>query len=169
VYQQSLNFDKIVNENKDKIFNLLFRLTGDYHLSEDLFQETFLKVYNGLRGYKGESKISSWIYSIALNVFRDSIRRKRWRLLKINDTENYESYETVDENNPEKQFIENEEKETVIRKINKLKESLKIPLVLYYIEGLSIHQITEITGKTKDTIKVSLFRARKKLKKDWNI
>jgi RNA polymerase sigma-70 factor (ECF subfamily) len=168
VEQSSKTFDNLVKENKDMIFNLLFRLTGDYHLSEDLFQETFIKAFNGLGDFNQKSKPSTWIYSIALNVFRDNNRRKRWRLLDHSTLENKEKNEGEDPADPETQFIMVEEKRAIQKKINKLKETLRIPLVLYYLEGLSIYQIARITGKTPDSIKVSLHRARKKLKNDWD-
>ena len=148
------------------IFNLLFRLTGDYHTSEDLFQETFLKVYNGLEGFSQKSKPSTWIYTIALNVFKDSTRRKRWQLTKRNPSENEEKKEQKDPVDPETQFIMGEEKRAIQKKITRLKETLRIPLVLHYLEGLSINQIAKAIDKTPDSIKVSLHRARKKLKNE---
>ena len=166
--QISKTFDDLVKENKDMIFNLLFRLTGDYHLSEDLFQETFIKAFNSLGNFSQKSKPSTWIYSIALNVFRDNNRRKRWRLLDHGTLENREKNEGKDSVDPETQFIMVEEKRAIQRKIKKLKENLRIPLLLYYLEGFSIDQIAQITEKTPESIKVSLHRARKKLKNEWN-
>ena len=165
--QSGKSFDDLVKENKDMIFNLLFRLTGDYHLSEDLFQETFIKAYNGFGTFSQKSKPSTWIYSIALNVFRDNRRRKRWRLLDHSTIEKSEKNEGNKAFDPETQLIIEEERRAIQKKINRLKETLRIPLVLHYIEGLSIQQIAQITAKTPDSVKVSLHRARKKLKNDW--
>ena len=167
VGQSSKSFDDLVKENKNMIFNLLFRLTGDYQLSEDLFQETFIKVFNGLRNFSQKSKPSTWIYSIALNVFRDSTRRKRWRLLEHSTPEIREKNEQKDPIDPETQFIIREEKRVIQKKINRLKETLRIPIVLHYLEGLSINQIAKVTDKTPDSVKVSLHRARKKLKNEF--
>jgi len=69
------------------VFNLLFRITGDFHLAEDLFQEVFLRVYKNLSTFRGKSRLSTWIYSIAINVYREYYRKKkififdRWHLL----------------------------------------------------------------------------------------
>ena len=150
--QSGDNFDDLVKENKDMIFNLLFRLTGDYHISEDLFQETFIKVYNGLGRFNQESKPSTWIYSIALNVFKDSTRKKRWRLTQSHPSENEEIKEQKDPMDPETQFFMGEEKRVLQKKISRLKETLRIPLVLHYLEGLSINQIAKATDKTPNSI-----------------
>jgi RNA polymerase sigma factor (sigma-70 family) len=160
VRSSSHQFDKIVNEYKNMIFNLLFRLTGDYHLSEDLFQETFIKVYRSIKDFKQQAKLSTWIYSIAINVFKDHTRKRRWQLLKPSDWNN-----PIDTMSPEIKFIIEQEKENIQKKITLLKESIRIPIVLYYIQGLSISRIAEITGRTQTDIKVSLYRARKILKK----
>jgi RNA polymerase sigma-70 factor (ECF subfamily) len=156
-------FEDLVKNYKDMVFNLLFRLTGDYHLSQDLFQETFLKVYTGLESFESRSKISTWIYSIAVNTFRDDRKKRRWQLLKKNDHRTPDG-EEQDHLTPEAQLIRKEEREGIQRRIRALKESLRVPLVLHYIEGLTIQQIAEITGRSGSDIKVSLHRARKKMK-----
>ncbi len=159
-------FDDLVNNYKDMVYNLLFRLTGDFHLSEDLFQETYMRVYKGLSSYAGKSKPSTWVYSIALNVFKEYARKKRWRLLNAGELKKNNS-NTVDNKSPEDLLIIDEEKRSIQKKLNVLKSSLKIPVVLYYIEGLSIKEIKEITRRSEPDIKVSLYRARKILRKEW--
>jgi len=150
------------------IYNLLFRLTGNHHTSEDLFQETFIKVYRGLQSFKGKSHISTWIYSIAVNVFKDH-KRKNSRNLPGSSIDDISEKLPADTNtpNPETQVLIEEEKNRFQAHINSLKKSMKIPLVLHYIEGLSIRKIAEITGRTPGSIKVSLHRARNSLKSTW--
>ena len=155
-------FEDLVNDHKDMVFNLLFRLTGDYHLSQDLFQETFIKVYRNMNTFQSRSKPSTWIYSIAVNVFRDH-SRKRHPWLQAEG----ESTPAIDEGNPETQLIRSLEKEEIQKRIKDLRESIRIPLVLYYIEGLTVQQISEITGRSPSDIKVSLHRARKKLRQGF--
>ena len=166
VEHSDYQFNVIVNENKDTVFNLLFRLTGDYHTSEDLFQETFIRVYKNLAHFKGGSKLSTWIYKIALNVFNDYFRKKRWKLLKKNDGKNNGDPEIENPETPEIQYIFKEEKTSLQQKIRTLNKTLRVPLVLHYIEGLPINQIADLTGKTEGAIKVSLHRARTLLRKE---
>jgi RNA polymerase sigma-70 factor (ECF subfamily) len=162
---KNTEFDDIICRNKDIIFNLLFRLTGDFHTSEDLFQETFLKVHKGLNNYRGDSKISTWIYSIALNVYKDYGRKKKWHLPTVDHSKNEHNLQSAEYTDPEAQYILKEEKKDIQLHLNDLKDSLKVPVVLHYLEGLSIDDISRVTGKTVTNIKVSLHRARKVLKK----
>jgi len=163
-----IDFDSLLNHHKDMIYNLLFRLTGNHNTSEDLFQETFIKVYRGLKSFKGESQISTWIYSIAVNVFRDHKRKNSRNLLESSIADISEKLPAgTHAPNPETQVLVEEEKNRIQGHINSLKESMKIPLVLHYIEGLPIKKIAEITGRTPGSIKISLYRARNILKSKW--
>ncbi len=150
------------------IYNLLFRLTGNHNTSEDLFQETFIKVYRGLKSFRGESQISTWLYSIAVNVFRDH-KRKNSHYCMENSIADISENSRADTNslNPETHVLADEDKNRLQKYINSLKISMKIPLILHYIEGLSIQKIAEITGRTPGSIKISLYRARNILKIKW--
>ena len=165
VEQTGYTFETVLNKNKDAIFNLFFRLTGDFHVSEDLFQETFLKVHTGLRNFKGNAKPSTWVYTIALNVFRDYVRKKKWNpfIQEITDCENLDS--RADSQTPEEQYIQREEKAGIQKHVCALKPALRVPVILHYIEGFSIPRICELTGRSASDIKVSLHRARRILKK----
>jgi RNA polymerase sigma-70 factor (ECF subfamily) len=167
-YGVTISFDDVLNKNRDRVFNLLFRLTGDYHTSEDLFQETFLKVYRGLDNFDGKSRVSTWVYAIALNVFRDHARKRRWGLLPSGraDSNNQETKE--DETfSPEDDLIRKEERTLLQQTLNGLRTTLKVPTVLYYIDGYSIRDIMEVTGRTQTDIRVSLHRARRIIKTKW--
>jgi RNA polymerase sigma-70 factor (ECF subfamily) len=164
----TISFDDVLIENRDRVFNLLFRLTGDYHTSEDLFQETFLKVYRGLHSFNGKSGIYTWVYAIAFNVFRDHVRKRKWGLLPSERTENNNHDADIDKNfSPENDLLRKEERTLFQQILNELKTTLRVPTVLYYIDGLSIRDIMEVTGRTQTDIRVSLYRARKILKKKW--
>ena len=158
--QKPTVFDEVLQENKDIVFNLLFRLTGDRHISEDLFQETFFRVYRGLRNFRGDAKFSTWVYKIALNVFRDYVRKKRARP----SVEAENPGILVDSLTPEEQYIAREEKSRVQEHMRTLKPKLRVPVFLYYKEGLSIARISELTRRSHSDIKVSLHRARKILR-----
>jgi len=164
----TISFDDVLKENRNRIFNLLFRLTGDYHTSEDLFQETFLKVYRGLGSFNGKSGISTWVYAIAFNVFRDHVRKRKWGLLPSVIAQNNSQDADSDENfSPENDLLRKEERTLFQQILNELKSTLKVPTVLYYMDGLSIRDIMEVTGRTATDIRVSLHRSRKILKKKW--
>jgi RNA polymerase sigma-70 factor (ECF subfamily) len=161
VEEKNTLFDSVLRDNRDTVFNLLFRLTGDRHVSEDLFQETFLRVYRGLENFRGDAKFSTWVYTIALNVFRDHLRKNRGTHGPM-EAENREVL--VDRMTPEEQYLAHEEKSRVQGHVRALRPVLRVPVVLYYIEGLTVARICELTGRSQSDIKVSLHRARKILK-----
>jgi RNA polymerase sigma-70 factor (ECF subfamily) len=161
VGEKTADFGAVLKEHGDSVFNTLFRLTGDYHLSEDLFQETFIKVFKGLSGYAGRAKISTWLYAIALNTLRDHKRRKAIPARGLPDDDDLGDRST----SPDESLIRAEERNTLQKELRKLKESVRIPLVLFYIEGLTVHEIAGITARTPSDIKVSLHRGREILKK----
>ena len=158
---KTAGFDAVLKAHGDTVFNTLFRLTGDYHLSEDLFQETFIKVFRGLSGYDGRAKISTWLYTIALNTLRDHKRRKTVPSRSLPDDD-----DLGDRNpSPDESLIRAEERNSLQKELRKLKESVRIPLVLFYIEGLTVREIAGITERTPSDIRVSLHRGREILKK----
>lgn len=158
------SFNDLLNENKDRIFNLLFRLSGDYHTAEDLFQETFLRAYRGFDRYEGRSALSTWLHAIAVNVFKDHTRRSRKDRYEkmVADTEGFLSGDQTGD--PEAALLMKERQEHLQRLLVSLKPALRVPVVLFYIDGLSIREIAAVTGKSESSIKVSLHRARKLLK-----
>jgi len=158
------SYDKLLKENKDRIFNLLFRLTGDHHTAEDLFQETFLRAYKGLGRYEGKSKPSTWIYSIALNIYRDHYRRSRKSRhdIRIEDAELFPSADSG--GSPEEAFLMKEEREELQALLVSLRPALRVPVVLFYIEGLAVEEIAMVTERSEPSIKTALHRARTLLK-----
>jgi len=163
--KNDVDFKAIFKENKDRIFNFILRMTGDYQLTEDIFQDVFLKAYKGISKFKEKSDISTWLYSIAINSTRDELRKKRLNLLKFtfldekNDSLKYKG------KTPEEEFFEKEKKNTLQRELSKLNHNMKAVLLLYYFEGISVEDISKITGKTCENIKVLLHRGRKILNK----
>jgi len=157
-------FDDLLKENKDRIFNLLFRLTGDYHTAEDLFQETFLRAYRGLDRYEGRSGLFTWLYSIALNVYKDH-ERKRKRTHQdagIFDPGDFPAPESGAD--PEAALLRKEENAMLQEQLVALKPGLRVPVVLFYIEGMAVGRIADITGRSEASIKTALHRARKQLR-----
>ena len=160
-------FEAVFADHRDAVFNLLFRLTGDHHASEDLFQEVFLKVYRGLDRFDGRSALRTWITSIALNVFRDFLRKKRQReALSMNDLPGGVEVEDG-ARSPEEALFAEDERNEVQQALNDLRDTLRVPMVLFYIEGLPVKEVAAATGRTESDIKVSLHRARRILKKKW--
>ncbi|MDD5723488.1 MAG: sigma-70 family RNA polymerase sigma factor [Syntrophales bacterium] len=137
----------------NKLFSYLMRLTGDYHLSSDIMQETFARHFNR---YRGEQNVPL-LYRIAKNAFLDGIRkRKRETLLEKEHPDRSA--------NPEQTVMIREEYRRVIRAMEGLKEDEREVLSLVLSGELSYREIAELTGTSEANIKVKIHRARGTLK-----
>ena len=140
--------------HKNKLFSYLIRLTGEYHLSCDIMQESFIRY---CQRYKGEKNLSL-LYRIAKNEFIDSIRkRKRDTLLDESHRDH--------SNNQEHTVMVREEYRRVIQAMQKLNEDERNMLSLALNGELSYRAIAELTGTSEGNVKVKVHRARVRLKK----
>jgi len=157
------DFEKIFRENKDSLFNFVYRMTGDYHLTEDILQDVFFKVYKGLGQFEGRSSIKTWLFKIAINSTNDEMRRKN-RFFKVFRT--YDDGMDISSGlDIEKELLIKESRSVLQKELNKLKNDIRAVLLLFYFEGLKIEEISQITGKSKENVKVMLHRGRNTLKK----
>jgi len=174
-----LEFQKIYDTFQPKIHRYLTRLVGE-HEAEDLTQEVFIKVSQGLKNFRGESQLSTWIYRIATNIAFDRLRNPSFqqlvqkRLSSDSTAEDKISTENVvwtSERTPsiDQQLIRKEMNECIQNFIEKLPENYRTVLVLSELEGLKNREIAEILQVSLDTVKIRLHRARAKLKKELEI
>ena len=172
-----LEFQNIYNTFQPKIHFYLERIVGE-HEADDLTQEVFLKVNKGLRSFRGESKLSTWIYHIATNVARDKLRSPTFRDMVQNrltdDSIPEDKMPTearvvwMKEKLPsvEQQLIRKEMNECIRSFVDKLPEKYKTALVLSELEGFTNQEIAQILSVSLDTVKIRLHRAREKIKKE---
>jgi len=172
-----LDFQKIYDAYQPKILRYLAYLVGE-HEAEDLTQEVFVKVNRAIKTFRGESRLSTWLYRIATNTGIDRLRSPSFRrisqegLLTIS-LENGEA--KFDVNNvwtgeqppsTEQELMRKQMNECIKEFIGKLPESYRTVLVLSELEELGNQEIAEILGVTLSTVKIRLHRAREKLKKE---
>lgn len=167
-------FDKIVLKYKDKVFNLCYRFLGDHAEADDCAQESFVKVYCSLQGFRLESTFSTWLYRLTVNTCKNKLGsleyRYRKKMVRLNNPKETEEgtnpIEIKDESLSPIIEIERKEKKMLIQKaIDSLPEEQKTVVVLRDIEGLSYEEIVKITGYKLGTLKSKLARARSELRK----
>ncbi len=144
------------------LFSLVVQIVGNPEDAEELVQDTFLKAFRALSGYKGDCRFSTWLYRIAYNVALSSVRKRKYEFLYIE--------ENMINNVPDEAadsvlgMSDNEERiAELIQAIDRLTPEEKALITLYYYEEKSLEEASEILGLTLSNAKVRLHRTRKKL------
>jgi len=164
------NFDKIVGENESKIFNAIYSFVGDYDDALDLTQETFIHAFRHLHSFRQESSISTWIYTIAMNVCKKSHNKRKKISLVFTDsiddpkTNSYAMNQTLQDQTVEENIEIDEEQLFIRQEISSLPKKYKTVIILKYLQDLSYEEIAEIVGCNVGTVKSRLSRAKEKLK-----
>lgn len=155
-------FAELVERYKDLIFTLSIRILKNREEAEEVSQDAFIKIYKSLRSFKGDSKLSTWVYRIAYNCCLDHLKKNKKYITDLSiDEFTFNKIEVMD--NALDNLI-NEEKHQMIRQcVSKLPEECSAIITLFYFDELSLEEISGITGIQSNTVKVKLFRARKKL------
>jgi len=155
-------FEGLYRNNRDRIYGLLWRLCGgDAALAEDLLQEAFVRAWQKLGSFRGESRFGTWLHRLSANVAL-SDRRIRMRRVK---------HEVVLDEAAERWIVGDQDvfadkRMDLERAIARLPERARTVLILYEIEGYKHAEISEITGMAVGSSKAQLHRARKLLRKD---
>jgi RNA polymerase sigma-70 factor, ECF subfamily len=155
-------FSYLIEKYKNMTYTIAIKIVKNNEDAEEIAQDSFLKAYNKLNTFKGESKFSTWLYTI---VYRNAISLVRKKKVVTSDIDehvinNFQS----DHDFPQIEALKNKEQKIYVKKIiDKLSETDALLITLFYLNESKIDEIEEITGLTKTNIKVKLFRARKKL------
>ncbi|MDB4292156.1 sigma-70 family RNA polymerase sigma factor [Maribacter sp.] len=163
-------YGELLDEYQQKVFNTCISFVPNVEDAEDLAQEVFVEVFNSISKFKGDSKLSTWIYRIAVNKSLEFIRKKNTKKrfgfmqsLMGNDTPIDRSSYFTEFNHPGI-LLENKEKsEILFAAIHKLPEAQRTVYTLNKIDDLSYQEVAEITRKSIASIESLLFRAKKNL------
>lgn len=168
-------FREMVEENRDRVFNLVHRMIGVREEAEDLAQEVFVTVFKTIDQFRGESKLSTWLYRVAVNHCKNRIKY----LARRHDRDTGALDELAERaavaqggepigagqiRNPERALEGAEVERLVQQAIAELDEEQRLVVVLRDIEELSYEEIVVITGLPEGTVKSRLHRARLALK-----
>lgn len=152
------DFQRIYEENYDKVIRLcLGYVSGDEDLAKDLAQETFIKVWKHLDGFRNEAKMITWIYRITVNTCLQELRKKKPTHLEIEVA----AQETTSWDNSEKRFSQ------MYRCINKLSAENET-IILLELENLPQAEIAEVVGISHQAVRTRINRIKKQLAKCVN-
>ncbi|MBI3813937.1 MAG: RNA polymerase sigma factor [Nitrospinae bacterium] len=158
-------FLNLFKEYESRIYNFIYRMTRNEADAEELTQEAFIRVWNGIDKLRSDSSITSWIYKIASNVCFDSFRKNK-RTLKEETLEPDDEF-LYDAKIPliEDEIYKARMAECIRSYIAKLPEDYRAVILLHDIEGLKNSDIADMLGISLDAVKIKLHRARGRLRK----
>ncbi|GAB4029587.1 MAG: RNA polymerase sigma factor RpoE [Elusimicrobiota bacterium] len=159
-------FEKIVLNNQDFIFNVIFSYLRIQEQAKDLTQEVLIKAYENVEKFKGDSKLRSWLYRIAYNLTLNWLEREKDREIPLDEFLEQSLQDTA-----AAQDAAFEKSETIAlleKTLEKIEEKHRIILNLRYVEDKSYKEISDILSLPLNTVKVRILRAKKALIKAAN-
>jgi RNA polymerase sigma factor (sigma-70 family) len=155
----------LVDRYKNMAYTIAMKVLGNKDDSQDVAQESFIKAFQQLHTFKGNSKFSTWLYTI---VYRTAISKWKENRLETQsiDESIHERFTHEQTFQPYNQLQIKDEQEFVNQAIQRLPRTEALLVTLFYINESSIKEIREITGLSLPNVKIKLFRARKKLERD---
>jgi RNA polymerase sigma-70 factor (ECF subfamily) len=150
-------FGVLVERYKGMLYSMATRLMKDRGRAEDAAQDSFIKAWAALPGFKGESKFSSWLYRICYNTCISELRKKRPEV-------ELDEAMGVPVEGPAQEFRNRDIQATIQDEVSKLPDDYRAAMTLYHFNGLSYEEIAKLTHKPMGTIKAHIHRARAVLK-----
>lgn len=156
-------FEQLVVATSGACYQLAHRLVGNEHDARDVVQETYLRVYRGLRRFRGDCAVTTWLHRITVNVAQRTLeRRSRSRAAQLD-----EDFDVVDlrpERNPESAMSAADDRGRLVRALAQLPDGLRIVVVLRDVYDLPHKEIARELGISQSAAKVRLHRARRLLR-----
>jgi len=169
-------FEKLVNERSGEIYGLLYRLTENGEEARDLTQETFLRAFQSINHFRGESDLRTWIYRIAINQARNRWRwwrrRRREATVSIDEPEIgggrlglVATLKSPTARDPEQHTLQNERERALQKALGGLRRVYREAVVLRDIEGFAYEEIANTLNISVGTVKSRLARGRQELRR----
>jgi RNA polymerase sigma factor (sigma-70 family) len=163
-------FKTIVEQWKDMVYNTILGIVQNETEAEDLAQDVFIKVFEKISTFKGDSKFSTWLYRIAtttaLDHLRSKKRKKRFGFLQSLGGGNDEKESIPDFNHPGVSLDNKERAAVLFKAIESLPENQKTAYTLHKLEGLSYRDVSEVLNTTVSAVESLMSRANQNLRKE---
>ncbi|NPA26013.1 MAG: sigma-70 family RNA polymerase sigma factor [Chloroflexi bacterium] len=162
-------FVAVIQEYAPRLYRHLLRLLQDPQDAEDALQETFLKAYQHLGDFRGQARLSTWLYRIATNEALMQLRRKNPTIFSLEALQGDDAYPDEILLNqwqilPEQAALSAEMRQVLERAVQRLSPALRVVFLLRDVEGFSTRETAEILGISSDAVKTRLSRARLRLR-----
>lgn len=143
------------------VYSVVRGVLGDSDDVDDVVQNVYIKVYKGLSGFRGDSKLSTWVYQIARNEAINATRKRRPEVKPLEDID----LRADAEDRPDLEYGRRETSERVNRAMSELDDNYRMALELRYMGERSYEEIAELMGLPIGTVKTYIYRGKAKLKK----
>lgn len=154
-------FRYLVDKYNNLVWHLILRMVSQYEDAEDLSQEVFLRVYRDIHKFRGESKLSTWIGSIAYNAATDHLRKRgRKHKVMVENDAMIPDIQTDDIPTPLDELTREDTKKMIHAIIEKMPVQFRTVITLYHLEQFSYTEIAEVTGMPEGTVKSYISRGR---------
>ena len=155
-------FSYLVEKHKRMAYTLALRMVNSPEDAEEIAQDAFVKAFQSLKDFRHESKFSTWLYKIIYHISISKLRKKQYPILSMDDEHN-RSFDVRETDDFLKQLSMEEQNVLIRTAINRLPVDERAMITLFYLSEHSIKEIMVITGESESSVKVKLFRARKRL------
>ncbi len=166
-------FEVLVKKHQKRMLNIAYRMIGNYEEACEIVQDAFVSAYRNLKGFKGKSKFSTWLYTIVMNLSKNRLKQLKTQLHREkfsidNPILTNDGQIKVEPASSEPSALEKLEKRDVQQKvqecINSLDDEFREVLILRDIQGFSYGEISDLLKAPEGTVKSRLFRAREAIK-----
>jgi RNA polymerase sigma-70 factor (ECF subfamily) len=163
--------DILVDRYKKPLYSFCLKLTGNRGEADDLFQDTWVNAFRNIHRCKPDKRFINWLFTICINLYRDRYRKYfRWlKVIKSYTSGDHMEHEMINVASkaagPAEKTFKSEQEKTLRNALERLKETLRIPLILYYYRQFNLKEIAGILGIPEGTVKSRLAAARGQLKK----
>ena len=152
-------FQELVDRHKDLVFALIARTVQDRSRAEDLAQDVFLRVHRGLPYFRGEARLSTWIYRIVANVCLQDHGRTP-RTAPLDEARNPAALSAAD-----RQFTDLEVRDRLEKAIARLPANYRLLIAAHYLRGVQYEELAEALQLPLGTVKTQLYRAKQQLRR----
>ena len=158
-------FAELVRRHQGTVYSLCYRMTGNAVEAEDLAQEAFWRVYQGLGTFRRGARLRPWLHRLTANVCLDALRKRKPAMLPLEEAIGGASEPQTPhgEESPEQAYLRGEERLDVQQALLHLPGEYRIVLVLRYLEELSYREIAETLNVPVSTVETRIYRAKKML------
>ena len=153
-------FNFLMTKYYQRVYASLFTFTKSKEDSEDLSQQTFIKVWKKINSFRGDSAFFTWVYRIAINLAKNHVVSSNYKKDKVNISADAIEMDFASHANPETDLMHSQSLNNVRSFINGLPESLRTAFTLRESDGLSYEEISLITDTPIGTVRSRIFRAR---------